>query len=589
MKKMLYILVIALLLPAIVSCSAAGTESVASGTTLAASAEQAAEETAAAVFSDTLTQMAVITLGGSGATAEGEGVSIDGSTVTITAEGSYTLSGTLTDGQIVIDAGKDDTVELVLAGVSIASSQSAAIVETQADLLVVTLADGTQNTLSDAAVYVYSNSSTDEPNAALFAKDDLILRGGGSLTVYGNAQNGVATKDDLVIESGTITVTAVNHALRGKDSVTVLGGTLTLTAGDDGIQSDNAEDSGSGTILIEGGAIGITAAHDGMQAETSLSITGGTVGIVSGGGYTTESYSEEESYKGLKSAGSLAVTGGDITVNSLDDAVHGGGSVTVSGGTLTLMSRDDGIHADGTVTIADGVVAIQICYEGIEGTVINLQGGTVSMLCADDGINAADTAQSGQGDQMGGMNDTEGSLEVNISGGTITINAYGDGLDSNGYVTMTGGALYISGPLSSANGAIDYNGTFILSGGVLAAVGSTAMAQTPSQESAQASVIVYFTQTQEAGTTVYLTDADGDVMLSYTPDKEYQCVVFSSPELQTGGSYQVYAGSGGDITSASLVESFSQTGTVTSVGGGSAQTWNPQRNSKPQRNDMGRP
>ena len=221
-------------------------------------------------------------------------------------------------------------MELVLSGVSITSESSAAIYAKQADKTIITLFDGTQNTLTDASNYQYADASEDEPSAALFSKDDLVIRGSGSLTVYGNYQNGITAKDDLVIEGGTITVQAVNHGLRGKDSVTVLGGAVTIDAGDDGIQSDNTADSDKGTILIAGGTLEITSVHDGIQAQTAISVTGGEIIIQAGGGYTVESYSAQESYKGLKSAGTVYISDGEITVNSLDDAIHAGTAVTVS-------------------------------------------------------------------------------------------------------------------------------------------------------------------------------------------------------------------------------------------------------------------
>lgn len=588
MKKKFALFTVLLLLPVFAGCSASFAQTAVSDTA------QAAVQSVTPVSTQSLTQMAVITLSGGSASAEGGGVTIEGSTVTITAGGSYTLSGTLTDGQIVVDAGKDDVVELVLNGVSVASSTGAAVYVKQADKTVVTLAEGTENTLTDASTYVYPDASTDEPNAALFAKDDLTIRGEGVLSVTGNDQNGIVSKNDLVIESGTIVVKAENHGIRGKDSVTILGGTITIDAGNDGIQSDNSEDATKGYVLIAGGTLNIVAGRDGIQAQTSLTVSGGTASILSGGGYTTESYSAEESYKGLKSGGTISVTGGEITVNSLDDAVHAGTAVTVAGGSLTLSSRDDGIHADSTVSITGGAVDIVVCYEGIEGMIVNIEGGDISLLAADDGINAASASAGGQGDRMGqfgGFGDTaDSSLQVTISGGTIYINAYGDGVDSNGYITMTGGALFVSGPVSSANGALDYNGSFAMSGGTLVAAGASGMAQAPSQDSAQSSAIVYFTQTQAAGSTCWLTDESGNVILSYTPDKEYQCVVFSSPELTVGSDYQVYVGTGDSLANAALENSFTQASTVTSVGGGSQQMWNTQQQDfGPQRNDMRRP
>ncbi len=595
MKKIALFLIFTILLAMLAGCTASGA-SVTQETVQAATqaATQTAQEQQISVESivqnsaQELNAMAVVTLSGSSASVEGDGVTIDGNTVTVTKGGSYTLTGTLEDGQIIVDASKDETVELILNGVSITSSTTAAIYAKQSDMTIVTLAEGTENVLSDASAYVYASAEEDEPSAALYAKDDLLIRGTGTLYVYGNYQNGVTSKDDLVVEDGTIYIEAQNHGMRGKDSVSVLGSTLTISAGDDGIQADNAE---AGTVLVEGGTIDITCAHDGIQAEGTLTVTGGQITILAGGGYTTESYSTDESYKGLKSNTAVLISGGTINSNSLDDAIHSSNTVTITGGTLSLLSRDDGIHADETLNISGGVINILISYEGLESGVVNISGGTISLLAADDGINAADASASGQADRMGGfggMSSGDTSLQVNISGGVINVNAYGDGIDSNGSVTMSGGELYISGPLSSANGALDYDSSFILSGGVLAAAGSTGMAQTPGQNSTQPSVIVYFSQSQSAGNTYLLTDASGTVLLSITPDKDFECIVLSAPGLKTGSSYAVYESSDGTMTNATQLYDFTISGIITSVGG-TAQTQQNSWTQQPQRNDNRRP
>ena len=590
-KRMLLLLSLVLVAAMIAGCSASGEQLTLTQTTQ--TTQVSSGESVTLDSPDALAQMAAITLNGSSASVEGDGATADGSTVTITAGGSYTLTGTL-EGQIVVSAAKDEAVELILNGVSISSSVSAAIYAEQSDQLILTLADGTQNTLSDAASYVYADAAEDEPDAALFAKDDLIIRGTGALMIYGNFQNGITTKDNLVIESGDITIQAENHGMRGKDSVSILDGMVTITAGNDGIQSDNSEDGASGTILIAGGTLNIAAGHDGLQAQTDLSITGGAISIVTGGGYTTESYSANESYKALKSAGTVAITGGEIIANSLDDAIHAAVSVSISGGTLTLMSRDDGIHADETVHITGGTIDIQISYEGIEGTVINLDGGAIFIIAADDGINAADSSMSGQGDRMGsagGWGSAGASaLQVNITGGTIYLNAYGDGVDSNGSVTMTGGALYISGPVSSQNGAIDYDASFAISGGVLVAAGAAGMAQTPDTSSSQPSIMLYFAQSQTAGNTYLVTDTGGTELIRYAPGKEFQSIVFSAPEFSVGSGYRIYESADGTLANATLLYEVSLSSTITSVGGSgqTMQNWQTQ-NSGPQQNNQRRP
>ena len=544
MKNQLWVAVIAVLLLA-GGCTAAETNSGA-----------AAQTDAVSVY---------ITCNGATAAVDGAGASAEGNTVTITAGGVYGLSGAL-DGQVIIDAGKKDTVELVLDGITITSSTGAAIYAEKAETVIITLADGTENTLTEA----YAGTQDDTSGAALFVNDDLTIRGDGTLMVYGNVQNGIATRDNLVIESGTLTVQAQNNGIRGRDSVTVRGGWITIDAGNDGIQSDNTGDAEKGWIVIGDGVCNIVAAHDGIQAQSMLTVSGGEITILAGGGYAAQNSSGGESAKALKSAGSISITGGTVSANGLDDAVHAADAVTVSGGELTLLSGDDGIHADGTVNITDGTVEIENSYEGIEGTVVNIGGGTVSLLAADDGINAADMAAAGRSDPTGGFggwgDSGDTGLQVNITGGIIRINAYGDGVDSNGTITMTGGELYVSGPVSSANGALDYDRSFLISGGVLVAAGAAGMAQTPGADSAQPSVMVYFTQQQAAGPAYILMDGDGNPIISYTPEKEFQSIVFSSPELITGGSYCVCESTDGTLENAVRLYDFTISDTVTSVG-----------------------
>lgn len=489
-----------------------------------------------------------ITLANNTATISGSGASVRGSTVTISAGGTYTLSGTLTDGQIVVDTTSNTKVTLILNGVDISCSTSAPIYIPQADETTITLAAGTVNTLRDGQSYTFA-AGTDEPDAALFAKDDLRINGTGTLNITANYSNGIGSKDDLVIENGTFTVTAANHGIRGRDSVTIQGGRFTIQAGNDGIQSNNDEAADKGWISIGGGTFNITACHDGIQTERTLTVSGGTFNLTCGGGYTGRAASAEDSYKGFKAGTDLTISGGTITVNSLDDAVHANQNVTVSGGRLELATGDDGIHADNTLTISGGDINISTSFEGIEASIINISSGTVRLSSSDDGINIAG-GNDGNNGQFG--QDRFSSNEnwyLDMSGGYVVVNATGDGLDSNGNAFMSGGTLIINGSTSDWNAAIDYDrGRFEISGGVLVAAGSSGMAQAPSSGSSQASLMVYFDSTQSAGTAVNIKASDGTDILSFVPQKQYTTIVISAPELSSGQSYSVY--SGGSVSSA---------------------------------------
>ncbi len=538
-----------------------------------------------------------IVLAGDAISFEGDGATVDGSVVTITSAGTYSISGTLNDGQIIVDTQDEETVYLVLDGVDITCSTSAPIYVSNAEKTVITLADGTENTVTDGASYVLDDAESDEPNAAVFSKDDLTINGGGSLTVNANYNNGITSKDDLKITGGIITVNAVNDGIKGRDSIAVLDGTITVNAGGDGLQSSNDEDAEKGTISIEDGTFEITAGLDGIQAETSLLIEGGELTIVTGGGSIDSGGGSAwggpgmegnpntitESAKGLKAGVYLSITGGTFQIDSLDDAIHSNDTIEIRGGNILLASGDDGIHADTALTISGGDLNITRSYEGLESAAITISDGTMHLTASDDGINgssgngdAAAWAQPMRGQGPGGFESGDNTLTIN--GGTIYVDANGDGIDVNGPIEMTAGTVIVNGPTNDGNGALDYLGTFDISGGYLVAVGSAGMAEAPSTTSTQYSVMYNFTSTQAAGTMVHVEAESGEDVLTFVPTKQYQSVVLSSPELENDTTYVVYSGgsssgtasdglyAGGSYSGGSQVASLTITSMVTGAG-----------------------
>jgi hypothetical protein len=502
-----------------------------------------------------------IELAGDSISVEGTGATVDGSIVTITSASTYRISGTLNDGQIIVDTQDAETVYLVLDGVDISCSTSAPIYVANAEKTVITLADGTENYVSDGAAYVFEDAESDEPNAAIFSHDDLTINGGGSLTVNANYNNGMTSKDDLKITGGTITVNAVNDGIKGRDSIAVKDGTITVTAGADGLQSNNDEDAEKGYVSIEGGVLNITAGLDGIQAETNLIVSGGEITITTGGGAVSSSAGgawggrgmegnpnqTTESVKGLKAGVALTITDGVIRIDSLDDAIHSNNSVTIDGGDLLLASGDDGIHADASLTINGGNLNITQSYEGLESALITINDGTIHLVASDDGINASDGSGDAAfgGQPMPGQGPGEfesGDNYLYINGGYLFVDAGGDGLDANGPIEMTAGTVIVNGPTNDGNGPLDYLGSFTISGGYLVAVGSSGMAEAPSTTSTQYSVMYNYASSQAGGTMVHVeTDAGQDV-LTFVPTKQYQSVLLSSPDLENGLTYVVYSG-----------------------------------------------
>jgi hypothetical protein len=532
-----------------------------------------------------------ITLADGASQCDSSSVTISGDTVTITGEGVYLLTGTLSDGQIIVDAGKKDKVQLVCSGASIACTGSAPLYVKQADKVFLTLDAGTENALTATGDFVQSDDNN--VDGAIFSKDDLTINGSGSLTVTAESGHGIVSKDDLAITGGTLAVTAANHALSGKDSVRIGGGTLTLTAGKDGVHSEN-DDSDKGWVCITDGTLTITSDGDGIDASGLVQIAGGGLTLTTGGGSANAATKSEEffgkggfgggrgmqfssdtdstedttstaSCKGVKSDVIVYLDGGTLVADSADDTVHSNGVVEVTAGTLTLSSGDDGIHADDALTISEGTIDILTSYEGLEGKTVTIDGGLISLVASDDGVNAAGgNDSSGMGGPMGGFDifSSESGVSININGGTLTVNASGDGIDSNGDLTVTGGEIYVFGPLDSGNGAIDHNGTALISGGTLVALSCSSMEETFDESSTQGTISLSLSATTTGDLT--LTDSTGTALLGCVPAKQYSVVQLSCPGLTEGSTYTLTTGT---ETTTIQMDSLHY-GTLSGMGGG---------------------
>ncbi len=526
-----------------------------------------------------------VTLSDDGITGETDGVVIDGQTVTITAEGTYVFSGTLSEGQIVVDA-DDAKVQIVLDNVDITCATSAAVYVKSADKVFVTLAEGSQNTLRNTDEYVAIDDNNID--AVIFSKSDLTLNGTGSLTIESANGHGIVSKDDLKITGGTYDITAAGHALSGKDSMRIADGTFILTAGKDGIHSENADDEEKGYIYIADGDFTITSDGDGMDASNIVQIEDGTFDITAGGGAANSLQTHESdmpgepgggmpqngekpdgedmpemgekpdganmpemgekpdgenmpqmgekpdgenmpqdtttdesgtSTKGIKADGDMYLKGGTYQIDSADDSIHSNANITIADGTYTLATGDDGVHADVALIVNGGTITVTESYEGLEGLTVTINDGTIDITARDDGINAA-------GEKM------------ELNGGYIHILAGGDGVDSNGDLTINGGEIYIDGPSDNGNSAIDYGdrSSAYVNGGTLVAIGSSGMAEGMSDSSKQKVLMVKLGEQMEAGDVV-LTDSEGNVIVSYTVLKSYDCVIISTAEVESGATY----------------------------------------------------
>lgn len=502
---------------------------------------------------------AYITLSDQSISTTSASVEISGSTVTIREEGVYILSGSLNNGMVMVDTEDTAKVQLVLSGVNITSATSAAIYVRNADKVFITTAADTSNTLSNGGTYV----AVDENNvdAVIFSKSDLTLNGAGTLIIQATAGHGIVSKDDLVCASGTYQIAAASHGLSGKDSVRIASGTYAITAGKDGIHAENTDDSSLGFLYIAGGNFNIVAEGDGLSAGVYLTVEEGNFTILAGGGSANapqdaQSYqrfdfrSQESSAaqddaasaKGIKATSNLSIHCGTFVIDSADDALHSNGDLAIAGGAYTIATGDDGVHADNAVTISGGMITITQSYEGIEGLTIDITDGEIALVSSDDGLNAAGGNDSSGFGRFGGdmFGSTEGAY-IHIAGGVIQIDASGDGIDSNGDLTVSGGEVYVCGPTNSGNGALDYSGEAVITGGAVIAVGASGMAQSFGSNSTQG-VIMVNAGNGSTGGLITLSDSQGTVLLSWEASKSYSSVVISCPGIVQGETYTLTAG-----------------------------------------------
>lgn len=477
-----------------------------------------------------------IKLNGNSVKVNGSGVNVGNNVVTITSGGCYYITGILENGQIIVDSGKNN-VTLLLDNAQIKSETSSAIYVKSAKNTVIELNDKSLNYVEDATTY----QNEDDCDSAIFSNDDLYITGSGVLNVKANFNDGIKSKDDFSVLSGNIVIDSVDDGIVGKDSVSVKNGNIKITAGGDGIKSTNDEDDAKGYVAIENGTFDITAQADGIQAETNINIANGTFKINTGDGIEVNNDSDmrklggenqnpikedTQSAKGLKAEKNVTIMSGTFDINSSDDAIHCNNNVVISGGDINIVTGDDGIHADNFLSIVDGKITVEKSYEGLEASLIEIKDGDISIVASDDGINVAGGSDSSSMNGRMGQNkfSSNTSNYLSIEGGNIFVNASGDGLDANGSIYIKGGNIEVAGPISNGDGALDFDGECVVTGGEIVAYGSSGMSQKPSSST---QCVITINGSYNENDKLEIVSGD-DVIYNCVLKKKCQSIIISS-------------------------------------------------------------
>ena len=520
-----------------------------------------------------------------------DGVTVEDGTLTITKAGTYKLSGEY-QGQIKVETADSDAVRLVLDNANITNSSGAALNVVNADEVILYSASGTTNTISDGADYTATGEN--DPDAVVYSKADLTIAGEGTLKVNGNHEDGIHTSDGLVIASGTLEVNAANTGIKGKDYVDILGGTINVTAQQDGIKSTNDTDEGKGWTRLSNGTVTVNAGDDGFKASRVVEISGGSLTV-------------EQSDEGIE-AQYINVSGGDVNVTSADDGMNASlktsdsESTDSSANTSDTANQQQNNQQQGSLPGGQQSGTSNQQQQGIgqppampggnaqDGTSQNGTSGTAQQQNntqnqgnqnmgqppAMPGGNAQDgttgTGQQGMGQPpQGGMpGGGGGTFEVidaaiNVSGGHVTVNAEGDGIDSNGVTTLSGGTLIVNGPSQGGNAALDTNGDLLLNGATVLSGSTADMFEAPSTNSTSGYLKLTNSSGFEQGSTVQVADSSGKVVANYKVTKSnVQLVLVSSSSIVKGQSYTAYTTTSAvDSNAASLASGATELGSFT--------------------------
>lgn len=465
--------------------------------------------------------------------------SVSGKTVTITSKGIYKISGNSDDVSIVIDdSTKSGNIYLILDNVTMTTSSAPCIYVKNADKVLI------QSTESSSLTF--NGSSSAKEDAAIYAKDDVTINGSGVLNITSNL-HGIVCKDDLKITGSTLNVKAESIGIKSEGTVRIGGGTILVESGHDGIQIEN--DDNDASFYFEKASAVISSGYDGISVKSGdsnktftgfVELNGGTLTILTASGKGSDASKDKNtSQKGIKTDGNITIAETLLTISAADDAIHGNANITIKSGQLGLSSSDDGITAAGDLTIDGGAVVITKSYEGLEAENVTINNGTVSVTASDDGINCSGGSDTSSNDDNPWSSGNT-SAKLTINNGTVHVDAEGDGLDSNGSIYITGGTVIVEGPSSAGNGAIDKGDSAdcvaSITGGTVLAIGTSDMAVN-FDSGTQCSALVSLSGT--SGTVITVNDGSD---FSFTSNKSYSSIVYSSPNLKEGSTYTITSG-----------------------------------------------
>lgn len=461
--------------------------------------------------------------------AEGNVVEATEGITRITEGGTYTFTGTVEQGQIIVDA-PEENVTLVLNNFEITNAEDAPIVVLNAKNVYIELAGGSENSITDAreakeesdeeTVETESEETEEDYTAAIYSKDDLVITGTGSLTVKAGYKDGITSKDDLELESGTLIVEAVDDGIVGKDSVVVTEASVTVTAGDDGVKATNDEEEDKGYIQIDGNSVTIDAQDKGIDATKTVTINGGEIDIKAG----------DEGIEGLD----VVINDGDINIDAGDDGINisdgsGSSEMAFPGGDMPHMGEPP---AGGQAPqMGEAPAEDQMPQMGEAPAEGQWPEMAIPEIPADNG-----EKMRGMG---GGMMDQAIDGTLTINGGNLTVYAEGDGLDSNGSILMNGGTVLVYGPTRSGNGAIDYNGTFEVNGGILMVTSCGTMEQGISDTSKATMVKQSFETKVVAGSQIVLQSASGEELYEFEIQKDCNYIAVAATDIEDGTTISV--------------------------------------------------